>query len=932
MKLEMIIGKETCLVIDDVVRSINEHGILGNGYQKAVDAFHNYIQQTERLRIRLKKRGATDSEINNMLYRSPQNIIAFCGKRGTGKTSAMLSFAEFLERDDGPGSASYEFKKQNFSNMRSVVLSPLDPTMLENDQDLLSVVLSRLLYKAEERWNHNTSFRHSYEDLETEKNQLLRMANACMNGIQAVKKKKEISSLADLQRIGDSAVLKKNLFDLVEKVNSFCLNKVDADGSTDYLVIPIDDTDCQIQKAHAVMEDIRRYLTLPNVIILMAMDSDMLRNVFAQHYADAFNTGLNKSFLEPREMQHYAEKYMTKLVPATHRVYLPVFENIIRSKTDTLELRYYETDDRDKDQISGTCEKARNELDKDFQAKILTYIFKKTRIVFVAHVDYVNNIIPTTMRGLAHLLNYLYSMGDLETIDYSTDLSPEKLLKKAGKLLEVLEKNLDLFEEYFMNEWVPAKVPGKMAKILRGIEEQVPSNTIQYAFDEIYRMYFEDNKRTDEYHHVPVATYYDLMEMLGEINGTVYSVSVRKSFKNTVDFYNTFAVRTLLTIKNNRQSVTLRRRKLEEWAESLCNHTNDPLIFDFFSSKNENSFPDSDQQVAEKKKSSIEKTNEIDKNRDHYQRNLKPVLDLFRQALSGMEDLKKLLMDTETEIDQVDQGTKTKEKEKNISESSAPGNHEPEESSGKPTISEKPMDILRMQELARIALCNWDVQDVIYKAVEEYKSRADKPKSAGELWEEILKAISEKNRKMLEKYTVNIDNPDSSRLKDLENVLIKGIISDNSGQQSGNTTEGNGEEKPANPEDYKNEINRRIGMIKEKIGTEQPLLRLTTSNIEEIVDYLTSWNKALGDSSAKTEKKPEMDTAHEILKNLIADTRSLLSEADNHEEAETQASSERQAGVSPDNLETTKEKIKKWLDEVEKEINKMPDLSDTNNE
>ena len=53
----MIIGKETCLVIDDVVRSINEHGILGNGYQKAVDAFHNYIQQTERLRIRLKKKG-----------------------------------------------------------------------------------------------------------------------------------------------------------------------------------------------------------------------------------------------------------------------------------------------------------------------------------------------------------------------------------------------------------------------------------------------------------------------------------------------------------------------------------------------------------------------------------------------------------------------------------------------------------------------------------------------------------------------------------------------------------------------------------------------------------------------------------------------------------------------------------------------------------
>ena len=76
--------------------------------------------------------------------------------------------------------------------------------------------------------------------------------------------------------MGDSAILKKNLFDLVDIVNRFCLGDSYSKDGTAYLVIPIDDTDCQIQKAHDVMEDIRCYLTIPNTLILMATDGDML--------------------------------------------------------------------------------------------------------------------------------------------------------------------------------------------------------------------------------------------------------------------------------------------------------------------------------------------------------------------------------------------------------------------------------------------------------------------------------------------------------------------------------------------------------------------------------------------------------------------------------------------------------------------------------
>ena len=378
MRIEVLKYKETSLVIDDIERSIMEEGILSDGYEKAIHALKQYIDKTKRSREQLRKAGRSASQINDILYQSPQNIIAFSGRRGTGKTSAMISFTEFLKSLEGNSFTEFlkrleesSEKSRQFldreeqTDFYALVLSPIDPTMLENDQDILSVVLSRLLYKAEERWEQNPDFHRRNQNLEKDKNELLKKASACLNGIKAVKKKGEINSLSDLQRVGDSAVLKKNLFDLVDLVNRFCLGNDHIKTESSYLVIPIDDTDCQIQKAHEVMEDIRRYLTIPNVLILMATDGDMLRNVFAQHYATEFKTGIDRQILEPIDVEHYAEKYLTKLIPGTHRIYLPVFENVLQGNTVRLELGYYENENRDRDLISGSTLAFRDQKRKE---------------------------------------------------------------------------------------------------------------------------------------------------------------------------------------------------------------------------------------------------------------------------------------------------------------------------------------------------------------------------------------------------------------------------------------------------------------------------------------------------------------------------------------------------------------------------------------
>ena len=181
MKLDLIKGTETSLMIDNVDDAIREEGFLAESYQKARKALNDYISQTDDIRRKLK-RERTTSGVNDCLYRSPQNIIAFSGRRGTGKTSAMLSFSQSLAVAN-----SSERSDAYVLNRNVVILDPIDPTMLEQDQNILNVILSRILYKAEEVWMQSMDYNRRYQDKEKEKNEILSVAKKCLSGIAAIK-------------------------------------------------------------------------------------------------------------------------------------------------------------------------------------------------------------------------------------------------------------------------------------------------------------------------------------------------------------------------------------------------------------------------------------------------------------------------------------------------------------------------------------------------------------------------------------------------------------------------------------------------------------------------------------------------------------------------------------------------------------------------
>ena len=81
---------------------------------------------------------------------------------------------------------------------------------------------------------------------------------------------------------GNSAQLRRNLTKLIDKYLKWIAPE--KESRAECLVIQIDDADLATQKIFEICEDIRNYLALPNVVILMGMDFVQFTYAIYQRY------------------------------------------------------------------------------------------------------------------------------------------------------------------------------------------------------------------------------------------------------------------------------------------------------------------------------------------------------------------------------------------------------------------------------------------------------------------------------------------------------------------------------------------------------------------------------------------------------------------------------------------------------------------------
>lgn len=245
------IGDENRIVVENIDKETLETSIFSEPYHYALDALNSYVgsMPTEKdKRIEEEK-----------LWRN--NIFAFIGDRGSGKTSCMQSVAQLLvkptnlKEDKGNKVFGEKFHK----------IDMVDPSFVDNDSNVVGVILASL-YK---------QYQEYFKDHKGNESQRIELANRFANvqhdfyRMMESDKTKE-DDLESLSSLSAAIDLKQSMLQLVDSFMEYIGEK------NAILLVPVDDIDLHSKAATDMVEQIRKYLVLPNVVVLMAVKMSQL--------------------------------------------------------------------------------------------------------------------------------------------------------------------------------------------------------------------------------------------------------------------------------------------------------------------------------------------------------------------------------------------------------------------------------------------------------------------------------------------------------------------------------------------------------------------------------------------------------------------------------------------------------------------------------
>ena len=540
--IEVEKGNEFKIKIREIPNEGNSNAFAGDIFGDA------YIQATTRVEEIVT---ATDN-INNDKSQDNylNNIIAFTGERGQGKSSAMLSFTHYLENVSKIDAFKINTKKYNFVSLETV-----DPSTFEDMHNILEVVIARMYNNFSEKYKKDTTC--ISRDKKNEINELFQKAYESLCLIRNPKKLEELEydyegSIQKIAQIGDST----NLHKILQKLIKSYLNIMTEGNCKSFLIIPIDDLDINIKYAYKITEQIRKYLVLPNVLIIMAINIDQLKKCAEMEFRKQFSTLMNRQNpLSDNEFINMAAKYVEKLIPDGRKISLPEIRAISQSGNDAVELVYHERGSRDN-----------NILKKDnrqgIEERILGYIYDKTELVFIKPENGVHRLIPNTLRGVVNLLSVLGKMEDI---------------KEGESKRETQLRNILLFEDYFLHTWMPDNLDDGNMKIINELLSvsdfekhrllcvklmDVIENTQVYTVDPKNNVNQLDITLTDLRTKYSKQNTNHMSYSLGDVFDILYILSTR--YINTQTINVVFAIKTVYTL-------TMHKICLNETEESkLC--------------------------------------------------------------------------------------------------------------------------------------------------------------------------------------------------------------------------------------------------------------------------------------------------------------------------------------------------------------------------
>lgn len=434
------IGEEFVPVIETDINRIKNTSLFTDIYTKVFKGINDFLSDD-----RNSDKGSS-KEVNN--------IFAFIGERGAGKSSCMQSVAHILSDRDLYTRAFGTNDKIHQTDFEK--LDVIDPGMFEQNNNILQLIVGKLFktFRDEvESKNRDDNHLNQKRELVACFDQIYRNIHVLFN-----QKNTDNESLDALLDLAASYDLKENFYRLI-KLYLAWKNKENG-----ILILQIDDIDLQTKYAYDMVEQIRKYMMHPNIIILMAVRLSQLEEVITRQYVQEFQTLLNnEGYMDKSAPIEMSERYLDKLIAHDRRLFLPEMEDIF-----TCPLTIVDSDMEKKEFPS-------------VRHAVLELIFQKTRFLFYDTKGSTSYIVPRNLRELRSLIRLLYKMPDFRVKD------------TKGEILQEHTYNQILFQKYFFETWLQNNLTLSSRKLIEDVwnAEVIVKHklVIDYFYDYFYEPY-----------------------------------------------------------------------------------------------------------------------------------------------------------------------------------------------------------------------------------------------------------------------------------------------------------------------------------------------------------------------------------------------------------------------------------------------------------
>lgn len=326
-----------------------------------------------------KLRQCGDGHTRSVSYERYHDVITLHGKRGSGKTTFLLSALELLQ-DHAKRKAAFPERFKNINNDDDglnglCVLEILDPTLFGLHEHLLLSLMAKIAFEVRstvKNSERNLCGGHNgHCKLEEWESHLRQFAKALKHMGETrddldTPLPKETVEWEDSQFIFEQNMENaQRSFGLEREFHKFLNESLRLIGRRAF-VLALDDIDTRPQIGWHVLEVLRRYFTSPQLVVVLSGDMDLFKTIIEKQQLKIFdlnfasNAEVRKEFKS--RVDGLTEQYLLKILRTPSRINLGSFQAAVKQ----WERRYRN--------ISPSVKKGRHEM--LFQDLLEKYFFK----------------------------------------------------------------------------------------------------------------------------------------------------------------------------------------------------------------------------------------------------------------------------------------------------------------------------------------------------------------------------------------------------------------------------------------------------------------------------------------------------------------------------------------------------------------------------